>query len=430
MKTNKKKVYKIRIIGAGLYGCLLAIQLKKKFKKRIDIEILENSKNIISNYKSINLSGIKLNNGFHGIEYPRARDLIQFLKKDLNVNLIKSYNKRLICVENFLLDYCWSLSEWPTNLKNFFKSNKNESIKDQDLKKIISNNYIHKLKKIGQRYSHNFSDIKHHFIPWFLPSNYKLISNDEGDKFRNKVRTKKIVPFFYFPKNGLFESLQKNFKDNLIKRGIKIHFNSSIVFNEKNYIVSNENKKNNLFSEVDYTFFTASSPLLLNNFEKKLTSKILNEKRYLVNKIISFKKSFMKKKFTEIIFANSEIPNLLRVSNTPNIKKSKSIQYLQIEMIFKNKKIYYFDQKLKVLLSKILAIPQREIFIHESMITRTLFFPKKIDKDKATSLLKLKLKNYKNFNHRYIFGPPNMSKAWINAHKDANNLFSRLIKND
>ena len=61
------------------------------------------------------------------------------------------------------------------------------------------------------------------------------------------------------------------------------------MFNEKNYIVSNENKKNNLFSEVDYTFFTASSPLLLNNFEKKLTSKILNEKRYLVNKIISFK---------------------------------------------------------------------------------------------------------------------------------------------
>ena len=191
MKTNKKKVYKIRIIGAGLYGCLLAIQLKKKFKKRIDIEILENSKNIISNYKSINLSGIKLNNGFHGIEYPRARDLIQFLKKDLNVNLIKSYNKRLICVENFLLDYCWSLSEWPTNLKKFFKSNKNETIKDQDLKKIISNNYIHKLKNICHRYSHNFSYIKNHFIPWFLPSNYKLISNDEGDKFEIKLEQKR-----------------------------------------------------------------------------------------------------------------------------------------------------------------------------------------------------------------------------------------------
>ncbi len=145
---NNNKIFKIRIIGAGLYGCLLAFHLKSKFKKKISIELIENSNDVISNYKSIKLSDVRLNNGFHGIEYPRAKSLIKFLKNDLKFNLIKSYNKRLLCIENHLIDYTYSKFKWPSKLKkNFYFKNK-ITIEKKDIEKFISKDYLQFLKKL------------------------------------------------------------------------------------------------------------------------------------------------------------------------------------------------------------------------------------------------------------------------------------------
>ncbi len=426
---NNNQIFKIRIIGAGLYGCLLAFHLKSKFKKKINIELIENSNSVISNYKSIKLSGIRLNNGFHGIEYPRAKSLIKFLKKDLKFSLIKSTNKRLLCIENHLIDYTHSKSKWPLNLKKNFKFKKKIIIDKKDINKYVSKKYLLFLKKIGKRYSNNFEEINHHFIPWFFPSNLKLKSNDEGDDFRNKVRDKKLTPYFYFPKSGIFEDLQKYFKDYLTREGVKIYFNSTIHFSNNNYFVLIKDKKNKTFKKVDHTFFTASTPLLLKSFENKITSNLLKEKKYLVNKIISVN-SDLKINFSEIIFANSYLPNLLRVSSTPNVTSNKRTKYLQIEMLFKNNKTNIYDKELIEILSKILKIQSSCIKIEDSKITRTLFFPKKSDKNKAVKYLNEKLKHFENFSHRNIFGPPNMSKAWINSYIDANNLYTKLIENE
>tara|TARA_A100001015_G_scaffold15960_1_gene18700 strand:+ start:4837 stop:6129 length:1293 start_codon:yes stop_codon:yes gene_type:complete len=426
---NNNKIFKIRIIGAGLYGCLLAFHLKSKFKKKISIELIENSNDVISNYKSIKLSDVRLNNGFHGIEYPRAKSLIKFLKNDLKFNLIKSYNKRLLCIENHLIDYTYSKFKWPSKLKkNFYFKNK-ITIEKKDIEKFISKDYLQFLKKIGKRYSNNFEEINHHFIPWFFPSNLKVKSNDEGDDFRNKVRDNKLTPYFFFPKSGVFEDLQKYFKNYLIRLGVKIHFNSSIHFNDNDYYVLKNGKIDKSFKKVEHTFFTASTPLLLKNFESKITSDLLKEKKYLVNKIVRVNCQ-LDKKFSEIIFANSFLPNLLRASITPNIASNKNSKYLQIEMLFKDDKIDIYDKKLIEILSKILNIKTTSIKIEDSKITRTLFFPKNFHKKKAIKYLDLRLKNFKNFSHRNIFGPPNMSKAWINSYIDANNLYNKLYKNE
>ena len=95
MKQNKN-ILTVRIVGAGLYGCLLASQLEKKFRKKIKIDIIESTENIISSYNSINLSKKRMNNGFHGIEYPRAKTLVNFIENTLHLKLVKSNNIRLL----------------------------------------------------------------------------------------------------------------------------------------------------------------------------------------------------------------------------------------------------------------------------------------------------------------------------------------------
>ena len=99
-------------------------------------------------------------------------------------------------------------------------------------------------------------------------------------------------------------------------------------------------------------------------------------------------------------------------------------------MLFKNNKTNIYDKELIEILSKILKIHSSCIKIEDSKISRTLFFPKRSDKNKAVKYLNEKLKHFENFSHRNIFGPPNMSKAWINSYIDANNLYTKLIKNE
>ena len=67
------------VVGAGLWGCLTAYKLAKKYPKK-KIILIENSNKILSSYNHINLGKKNLNNGFHGIEFPRGLDLLNFLK--------------------------------------------------------------------------------------------------------------------------------------------------------------------------------------------------------------------------------------------------------------------------------------------------------------------------------------------------------------
>ena len=60
---------KISIVGASLYGCLLAYHMSKK---NYDVTIFE-KKEILSGFNHISIKNYKLNNGFHGFEYPRTK---------------------------------------------------------------------------------------------------------------------------------------------------------------------------------------------------------------------------------------------------------------------------------------------------------------------------------------------------------------------
>ena len=72
----KKKNKRYFIIGGGLYGCLLSYFLKKK---GLNVILVEKTDCLFSAFKPVNINKLRINNGFHGLEYPRAENLIQFL---------------------------------------------------------------------------------------------------------------------------------------------------------------------------------------------------------------------------------------------------------------------------------------------------------------------------------------------------------------
>ena len=78
----------INIIGAGLNGCLTAWKIKKKFPN-YEINLIDSSDHIISAFDSITIGEGSYNNGFHAIEFPRSKNLCDFLISAHNVDLIE-----------------------------------------------------------------------------------------------------------------------------------------------------------------------------------------------------------------------------------------------------------------------------------------------------------------------------------------------------
>ena len=93
---------KINIFGAGLYGIFLSKTINeyvKKKNKHYEINIFEKSNSILSAWKSKNIQDFKVNNGFHGIEMPRAKKTSQILNDLGCANLlINTSNLRLIYI--------------------------------------------------------------------------------------------------------------------------------------------------------------------------------------------------------------------------------------------------------------------------------------------------------------------------------------------
>ena len=96
------KKEKIFIIGGGLCGCLLAYMLSKK---KYDITIFEKNKNLISSYDSVKLGKYKINNGFHGIELPRAKKIFDFFTNQLKLKFKILSIKRQILFQRSIINF-------------------------------------------------------------------------------------------------------------------------------------------------------------------------------------------------------------------------------------------------------------------------------------------------------------------------------------
>ena len=109
--------------------------------------------------------------------------------------------------------------------------------------KYLSSKKIKDLEKVSKRYSKTFKCAAPLMMPWFLPSNFRLTSEDEGDIFRNSVRDKLIDPYYAFPESGIFEDFQEIFLNALLGLGVNVSLNSPVKFNQEKSRIEDKKRR-------------------------------------------------------------------------------------------------------------------------------------------------------------------------------------------
>ena len=404
MKNNTN----ILIIGASLYGTLLASHFSENNNNKITL--VESSDRLLNSLNSIKFKKKKINNGFHGIELPRAKGLVNFLKRKIKIRLKIYRKKQKILVSRKILAFENSIIDWPFALKKDLK--KNFLIKNNDkLEKFFSNKLLSLVKKCSKRFGDKRDQYNHLIIPWFLPKEYKIKSRDEGDIFRQKIREKKLNFRYAVPENNIFQVFQSKFLQFLRKKkNIKIYLKTKLIFDKKKITFYKENNLLNLNYKYDKIFYCAPLAFLLKSINSSHFKKLLKFERFLFNVLVDVRKKI---NFTEMICLNSKLPELNRISVINN-KPFNSSTLIQLEIIKKNNVLNLVElNTMQDEISKIFNLKDKCKII-EYKLTRTMYFPDSIWTKKAESIVK-KWKNnfHPKLNVRYNFSPINMSKAWI-----------------
>ncbi len=408
------------VVGAGLWGCLTAYKLAKKYPKK-KIILIENSNKILSSYNHINLGKKNLNNGFHGIEFPRGLDLLNFLKIEFKLKFYERENERHLLIDKFLVRENFSKNNVSKGLSKFYLKNKLVAKNQNTFLKNIDKNLKNYFIKISQRYSKNFTDVSHLFIPWFFPKEYSLKNEslyktnettDEGAEYRDLVKANKIKAYYAFPKKFLFSSMRKPIYQKLKKiKNIQILFNSKIKFIKNGILLNKE--KIDLKKNFEPFYFCLSPIILLKDLYPKNLYKLMDNPKFFVTALVKTKKDISKNNFTEIICCNKKLPELTRISKITNTGNGK---YLLLELVLNSSN----KKKLELLRKKIIknfnlifyGSNKNFIEIEEIKITRKIFFPSKISRQLANNKINFFTKNNKNIYFKTFFGPINMSKAW------------------
>ncbi len=385
-------------------------------KKKYDITIFEKNKNLISSYDSIKIGKFKMNNGFHGIELPRSKKIFYFFQNQLKIKFKILNIKRLILFQRSIINSNAKINEWPKNIISNLKP-KIDYYKKQNVDFFFKKKIINLFKINSKKFLGNENDSAKYFLPWFLPSDIIHQSNDEGDKFRSKLRNKTIKGKFALPKNNLFNIIKKKIFIYLKSNNVKIVFNAEAVLKKNNIEIYKKEKKINT-DKVKKIYYTLPAIFLIKYFDKEHFQKFYQYKKNFLNCLIEINDSNFKSDFSEILTLNKKIwfvnkiysLNYLKF-NMPNKKK-----YLIIEIILDKEKLD--KKKIQALLNEIKIIFKfnyRPKLI-DYKLTRSIFYLNNKWIEKSLRILK-NISLNKKIIYTSTFGPINMNKVWIEATK-------------
>ena len=333
MQNKIKK--NIHIIGGSLYGCLLAYHFSSK--KKYEVFIIENSEKLLNSLNSITLNNMELNNGYHIFEKPRSKDLLNFLIKKIKIKFKYFNNKKKISINQYLINSDANLNEWPNEIKKSINIKKNFYDSKQNLDQYFKKDLQKLIKENSKRFSDNFENCKHLFLPFFLPADISHRSNERGNFFRNMLKKSKIKSTIASPKKLLFSAIQKPIEKILRKRGVKILFNTKAIFKNKKIEYLSKEKKIDLINiNTKKIFFCLSSVFMIKDIYPRYLKDLDSQKRFFYNCLVRINPKEKKLDFSEILCLNNNFPSLNRISSPSNLLRLKD-KYVQIEIISKDK---------------------------------------------------------------------------------------------
>ena len=287
--------------------------------KGIKINLYEKGNTIIPGWKSISLGGKKFNNGFHGIEMPRAEKAFNMLSQSIGLNNFKKIpNYKLCMIDDLMLPFGKKLNEWPEQYRLELERlndeiNLNKEIKSKYCLSQIGNYKLGKLiHSCFPRYSNKIELCWNNFFPWFFPSEFFSEESDEGWKFRSASENNSQKQFYSVPNDYKFESLISPIEKSLLKTGVNLIKNTQI---DKSMILSMNDRKDIL------PIWTASSAILLSLLNQDVASNIFNEKRFMHLFLFQSQGDTLLKSFntykempSEVICINNKSTGLSRLS--------------------------------------------------------------------------------------------------------------------
>lgn len=177
--------------GDGLSEAILATLLALK-GVQVRLQLSEPTF-LVQSWRSVSLGPINVDNGYHAIDVFRAPVLSHLLQIDLGLNLLGDSRPTGIFAFGNLFDPKSSHRNWPFRvfgIGNDFDFGR--PLNYDQIEECICPHYLKTLMKISSRYSDDWQEARSLIFPWMLPADVRLKSLDEGDIYRNLLRSGEV----------------------------------------------------------------------------------------------------------------------------------------------------------------------------------------------------------------------------------------------
>ena len=205
-------------LAAAIYASHLAIR-----GYEVEMIVPATRGALVPGWSAVRIAGHEINNGFHALDVGRAPQLANLLLHDLNLPLSFEARPAGIWIKGQLLRFDAEPEVWPSEL---FKADaifgtETKHLNLAGLREVLSEEGSAFFRFLASRYSNSESSSLGLFLPWFLPSVFTIDSDDEGDVYRNLVRSGIIGNVRLVPTSGTFDQLGQDWESELRDKGIK-----------------------------------------------------------------------------------------------------------------------------------------------------------------------------------------------------------------
>lgn len=272
-----------RIHGGGLLPAIVATILIQNGEK-VSLTLPRDPKSFLASWNSVEIEGLRFNNGYHAIEVARAPGFVDLLSNFLGIEIVSDSRPYGVWIQGMILGFDEESNRWPKTLFETGAISGPEYTHPKSLNELeglLSTEGIAYFQDLGNRYGESWSETRKFFLPWFLPKNFILESTDEGDSFRNLLRRGLLPSNRVLPKSGLFENMATVWLEKIQNLGVELQ-----ISNEPKAMTAGDSNE----KKVSREFWLSTFRLSPNNFSA----------------------------FSETIVAQSEIPGLARVSLSLN----------------------------------------------------------------------------------------------------------------
>ena len=221
---------RILIAGSGLLGCSMAIELI--YNRRIPankISIFDYSANLFAGWDYEVISGYDIPIGFHGFEFPRAKQTLDLIKKLIpDLDCFKIRNIRKLLIEGTLIDSAADYCQWPKILHDSMPLDYLDHYQSMDksefMETITNTSYGKLINQCASRFSDDPLRQLSFVYPWFLPNgfNFDQNSEDEGIIFQQRLRDRTVYSDYLFPQAG-FQNLASRIVSELKDLGVSFY---------------------------------------------------------------------------------------------------------------------------------------------------------------------------------------------------------------